>query len=128
MKRYLRGTEMQIVRFIDGIPQTDKKLNGYYELKKKQDRNGRFLQKYWALMAFTAFNIPHGTDMQINLDNASKEMLHEIIKSIRGVESISFAKMSEDEFKDHYSAVLDECSKIIGASPDVVIEELVGFF
>jgi hypothetical protein len=118
----------EIIQFIDGIPQTNKKLNGYFEVQKKQDRNGKFLKKYWELMAFTAHHIPEGINYNVNLDNCTKDLLHEIIKGIQGVESISFAKMTEDDFNKHYSNTLDHCCKLLGTSPEIVIQELVGFF
>ena len=117
-----------ILEFKYGVPQTNDKLNGFYEVKKKQDRNGRFLKKYWALINFTAFHMPEGIKYTIDLSNCTPDTLHEIIKDIQCVESISFGKMSEDDFSKHYSDTLDHCCKLLGTSPEVVIQELTNFF
>lgn len=118
---------MNIVEFKNNVPQTSKPLNGFYELKRKQERNGRFLSKYWLLCSFTAYHMPEGSKIEVDMSNPSKEMMSEVIKSIRGVKSVSFAKMSEDDFKEHYSRTLDECCKLLGTSAETVINELVGF-
>ena len=117
----------EILQFINNVPQTNRVLNGYYEIQKKQDRNGKFLAKYWALCEFTAFHMPEGTKIEIDLSNCTKEMMSEIVKSIRGVESISYAKMSEEQFEKHYSDMLDECCKLLRLAPETVINDLVGF-
>ena len=117
-----------IIEFINGVPQTDKPLNGYYEVKKKQDRNGLFLAKYWKLLQFTAFHIPEKYKIEMDLSYCSKEMLHEVLKQARGVESVSFAKMTEEQFSEHYSAVLDQCCAILGTKPETVIQELTSYF
>ncbi len=117
-----------IVEFKNGIPQTNDTLNGFYEVKKKQDRNARHLKKYWALINFTAHHLPEGIAYTVDLNNCGPDLLHEIIKSIQGVESISFGKMSQDKFNEHYSDTLDHCCKLLGTSPEIVIEELTNFF
>jgi hypothetical protein len=117
-----------IVEFRNGVPVTDKPLNGFYEVKKKQERNGRFLKKYWSLIGFTAHNIPEGIKYTIDLSNVSQDALHEIIKDIQGIESISFGKMTEEKFSEHYSNTLDHCCKLLGTSPEIVVEELTGYF
>jgi len=117
-----------IIQFINGVPQTNKKLNGYYEIKKKQERNGKFLAKYWKLLEFTAFNMPHGATIEIDLSNATKELLHETTKSSSGIESVSFAKMSEEEFGEHYSRVVDQCCSMLRTTAKKVLDNLVGFF
>ena len=119
---------MIIIEFKNSAPITNKPLNGFYEVSKKQERNGKFLRKYWSLMDFTAFNLPEGLKYTIDLSLCTKEMLHEIIKSIQGVESISFAKMKEDDFEKYYSDTLDHCCKLLGVAKETVINELVGYF
>lgn len=117
----------EIIKFVNNIPQTQKPLNGFYEIQRKQDRNGRFLKKYWTLISFVCFHMPEGAKIEIDLSNCSKEMMSETIKSIRGVKSVSFAKMTEEQFQEHYSRTLDECCKLLGLAPETVINELVGF-
>jgi len=116
-----------IVEFRNGQPVTDKPLNGFYELKKKQERNGQHLKKYWSLINFTAHHLPEGMTYTVDLSNCKPELLHEIIKTIQGVESVSFGKMSQEQFNEHYSDTLDHCSKLIGVAPETVINELVGY-
>jgi hypothetical protein len=117
-----------IVEFKDGVPQTNERLNGFFELKKKQERNGRHLRKYWSLMNLTASNLPEGMTYTVDLSNCKPELLHEIIKTIQGVESVSFGKMSQGQFNEHYSDTLDHCCKLLGTSPETVINELTGYF
>ena len=119
---------MNIIEFRDNVPVTNDKLNGFYKVQKKQNRNGKFLKKYWALIGFTAFHMPEDITYEVDVSNGSKEMLHEILKEIQGVESISFSKMSEQDFENHYSDTLDHCCKLLGASPETIIQELTQFF
>ena len=116
-----------IVEFKNGVPVTDRILNGYYEVKKKQDRNGKHLKKYWSLMNFTDFHLPEEMTYTVDLSNCKPELFHEIIKDIQGVESVSFGKMSQEQFNEYYSDTLDHCCKLLGTSPETVINELVGF-
>jgi len=116
-----------IVEFKNGVPQTNGPLNGFYEVKKKQERNGSHLRKYWALINLTAHNLPEGMTYTVDLSNCKPELLHEIIKTIQGVESVSFGKMSQEQFNEHYSNTLDHCCKLLGVAPEAVIKELVGF-
>jgi len=117
-----------ILEFRNSVPATDKPLNGFFEVKKKQERNGRHLKKYWSLINFTAHHLPEGMTYTVDLSNCKPELLHEIIKTIQGVESVSFGKMSQEAFNDHYSDTLDHCCKLIGVAPEAVIEELTNFF
>lgn len=117
-----------IIEFKDNVPQSNTVLNGFYEVQKKQNRNGRFLKKYWKLLEFISFNIPEGIEYTVSLDNITKEHLHEILKQIQGVESVSFAKMTEQDFERHYSDTLDHCCKLLRVAPEVVIDELTRFF
>jgi len=119
---------LNIVEFRNGVAQTNKPLNGFYEMKKKQDRNGKFLSKYWKLLDFTAHHIPEGIVYTVDLSNADKELLHGIIKDIQGVESVSFAKMIEEDFEKYYSNVLDHCCQLLKTQKETVIKELTGFF
>ena len=118
---------MNIIEFKNGVPISEKPLNGFYEVKKKQERNGKHLKKYWSLMNFTAHHLPEGMTYTVDLSNCKPELLHEIIKTIQGVESVSFGKMTQEQFNEHYSDTLDHCSKLIGVAPEAVIQELVGF-
>lgn len=116
------------MEFKNGVPQTNEPLNGFFELKKKQKRNGSHLRKYWALMNLTASNLPEGMTYTVDLSNCKPELLHEIIKTIQGVESVSFGKMSQEKFDEHYSDTLDHCCKLLGTSPETVINELTSYF
>ena len=118
---------MKVIEFKNGIPVTDKVLNGFYEVQKKQNRNGRFLKKYWKLIEFTMHHMPEDITYTVEVSHCTKEMLHEIFKELQGVDSIAFGKMSEEEFEKHYSNTLDHCCKLLGTSEETVIKELVSF-
>ena len=119
---------MAIIEFRNGVPVTDKPLNGFYEVTKKRDqRKAQFTAKYWKLLDFTAFHMPEGITYTIDLSNASKEALHEIIKDIQSVKSVAHDKMNTDDFQKHYSDTLDHCCKLLRTSRESVINELVGF-
>jgi hypothetical protein len=79
-------------------------------------------------MNFTTHHLPEGMTYTVDLSNCKPELLHEIIKTIQGVESVSFGKMTQEKFDEHYSDTLDHCCKLLGTSPEVVIDELVNFF
>lgn len=118
-----------IVEFKDGVPQTNKVLNGFYEVVKKRDqRKAGLTSKYWVLLEFTAFNMPEGMTYTVDLSNANKETLGIIMKQIQGVGSVSHDKMTNEDFQKHYSDTLDHCCKLLGASPETIINELTGYF
>ena len=119
---------MNIVQFIDGVPQTDKKLNGYFELKKKQPRNGRFLAKYWKLCSFLAEHIPHGFSFTVTRELSTKDDAHELFKDLANIESVSFSKLTEEQFSQHYSNALDVCCSVLGSEKEETINQLTGYF
>ena len=119
---------MNVVQFIDGVPQTDKKLHGYFEMRRKQDRNGRFLAKYWKLCNFLAEHIPHGFSFTVTRELSTKDDSNLLFKDLANVDSVGFAKLTEEEFNEHYSHALDVCCKILGNEKETVIQELVNYF
>jgi len=120
---------LNIVEFRNGVAQTNKPLNGFYEVTKKRDqRKAKFTAKYWKLLDFTAHHMPEGMTYTVDLSNATKEFMHLIMKQIQGVDSVSHQNMSNEDFKRVYSNVLDHCCQLLKTQNKTVIKELTGFF
>ena len=79
-------------------------------------------------MNFASHHLPEGMTYTVDLNNCKPELLHEIIKTIQGVESVSFGKMDQEKFNRHYSDTLDHSCKLLGTSPETVINELASYF
>ena len=101
--------------------------DGSYELEVVKKRNCKLLAKYWKLLQFACYHMPEGMKYTIDLSNCTKEAFHEILKNVEGKESVSFGKMSEDEFRQHYSRTLDLICGLLSVEKEDVINELVSY-
>jgi len=114
---------------------SEKVKDGEYMVELKKPRNYRFLKKYFKLIDFTLYHLPEIFEYSVSLFGVeiakvpitSKDSLHGLFKYFMGVETISFAGMTEDEFSEFYSKALDICCRILGAKEEDVIRELVSF-
>lgn len=103
-----------------------KPLGTLIEAPFKEPRNGKLLRKWWALCGYLA---EHHSGFP-NSEKASKWMLRQLgyyteVRTSRGVEkiedSISFAKMDEEDFSKLYDKACDLLCEII---PHVTNEQV----
>lgn len=123
---------------------TGKVLQG----KFTQPRNPRFHRKFFALLqvGFDAWEPPEaeyrGLPVQKNFDRFRKDCViaagyYEVVSNLRGevraeAKSISFGRMSEDEFRKLYSAVANVLLQRVlktytREDLDRVVDQIVGF-
>lgn len=108
------------------------KLGEDYECEIKNPRNYMFLKKFFAMI-----NIGHvNTSLDMPFEAYRKYMImkagyFKAYQTPKGVfyepESISFANMSQDEFEEVYSRVLDKVIEDIGSDRDTIERQLVSF-
>jgi len=104
------------------------------EIDIKTPRNIRFHRKFFALINL-AFENQHNyikqEDLREDLTIAAgfyTERTNYLTQETKLVaDSISFAKMNDEEFSKVYNAVLDCVWRFLGASKEDVINELIGF-
>ena len=103
------------------------------EIDIKQPRNYKFLKKFHALVNMIFEN----QDIYDNIEHLRKDLtilagyydehpnFHgEIVKTAK---SISFAKMTEEEFSDLYSKFCDTIIKVMGWSQELIEENIESF-
>jgi len=108
------------------------KLGNDYEADIRNPRNIGFHKKFFALI-----NVGHeNTSLEMPFDTYRKYMIMKAgyFKSYttpKGTyyeaDSISFASMSQDQFEDVYSRVLDKIIEDIGATKEDIENQLVTF-
>jgi len=124
------------MEFRDNVPVTNKRLHGFYEIKKKKERKGRFLNKYFKLCEFTSEHLPAYFEFQISvfdvevasIEISNKETMHTFFKFMSGTDSVAFDKLPEEDFEKHYDKTLDIACRLLRTEKETVINELVNFF
>ena len=105
-----------------------------YFFEVKQERNIGFHRKFFALIKMIYENQDHYN----NFDKLRKDLIisagyydeHTTIwgEVVQEAKSISFAKMSEDDFQKLYSDVLDEIVKHFNFEKELIIQNVEQFF
>ena len=121
---------------VDNVILSEVVKDGSYHVEIKQPRNIKFHRKYWKLIEFTLHHLPEKFNYTVSLMGVNvaevainnKDTLHCLFKYLLGVESISFASMSESDFKEFYGRSLDICCRLLGTSEETVIKELTHYF
>lgn len=132
-----RNTLSGLVPLFDSDSDEKKKLklNKHYQCEVKLIRNPKFHAKYFALL-----NVGHRNSQ--NLDHLPFDVYRKVIimragfvevyKTDKGdlyePKSISFGKMSEDEFQDVYSRSLDVIVEDLGCTSEEIENEIRSFF
>lgn len=134
MKIYCRNTISGLVPLYpaDFDSKRKLKLGQDYECEIKNPRNIGFHKKFFALL-----NIGHeNTQLDMPMDAYRKYItikagFYNAYSTPKGLfydaKSISFASMSQDEFEDVYSRVLDKIIDDIGATKEDIEEQLLNF-
>lgn len=109
------------------------KLNEEYLCEVKQPRNLKFHRKFFALLQLVFNN-------QEKIDNFEdfraiiimKAGFYRQIETEKGIiwlpKSISFAKMSAENFENLYSKTLDICGKYINLESETLRQEVENFY
>jgi len=108
------------------------RLGQDYEVEVKNPRNVGFHRKFFALL-----NIGHeNTQLDMPMDAyrryiTIKAGYYNAYQTPKGLfydaKSISFASMSQDEFEEVFSRVLDKIIEDIGATKEAITEQLINF-
>ena len=110
------------------------KINHLYQCKVTQPRNVKFHRKYFALINLVYQNqerYDNSDDLRHDLTIASGYFRLSVDlkgNEVKKAKSISFAKMTEYEFGELYSATLDAIVKYFGFDKESMIEEIEQFF
>lgn len=134
MKFYCRNTLQGLVPLFPSDYDEKRKLRlgQDYEVEVKNPRNVGFHRKFFALL-----NIGHeNTQLDMPMDAyrryiTIKAGYYNAYQTPKGLfydaKSISFASMSQDEFEEVFSRVLDKIIKDIGATKEDITEQLINF-
>ena len=115
-----------------------KKIKGMsmVECDIKQPRNIKFHRKFFALINLVYQNQPEEATIQ-NIDHLRKYLtkragFYDTIETPTGTiyeaKSISFAKMSQDDFDNLYDAILDTIVKIYAWDRDDIADSIADFY
>jgi hypothetical protein len=110
------------------------KVDQTYVCKVSQPRNVKFHRKYFALINLVYSNqerYDNSDDLRHDLTIASGYYRRSVDlqgNEVKKAKSISFAKMTEFEFSELYSATLDAIVKYFGFDKEAMIEEIEQFF
>jgi len=110
------------------------KLNEIYECEIKQPRNLKFHRKFFALLTMVFEN----QERYDNMEHLRKDLIiasghYDLRYNLEGVEiyeakSISFANMTEFEFGELYSSVIDAIVKYFNFDRQDIVENIEQFF
>lgn len=108
------------------------KLGQDYELEIKNPRNVGFHRKFFALLNIghenSSLDMPFETYRKYMLVKAGYFTPYQTPKGIYyDPHSISFTNMSQDEFEEVYSRVLDKVIEEIGVTKEDVEKQLINF-
>ena len=108
------------------------KLGQDYEVEIKNPRNIGFHKKFFALLNIghenTKLDMPFETYRKYLIMKAGFFTAYQTPKgTYYDPDSISFAAMSQDEFEEVYSRVLDKIIEDIGATKDEIEKQLISF-
>jgi len=108
------------------------KLGQDYEVEIKNPRNVGFHRKFFALLNIghenTSLDMPFDTYRKYITIKAGYYNAYTTPKGLfYDAVSISFSSMSQDEFEDVYSRVLDKVIEDIGATAEDINEQLINF-
>ena len=134
MKLFVRNTISGLVPLYpsDFDQKRKLKLGQDYEVDIKNPRNVGFHRKFFALL-----NIGHeNTSLDMPFDTYRKYItikagFYNAYTTPKGLfydaVSISFSSMTQDEFEDVYSRVLDKVIEDIGVTKEEIQEQLINF-
>ncbi|MDR9419472.1 hypothetical protein [Gracilimonas sp.] len=118
-----------------------------FECKSIDQRNYRFLQKYWALVDMILQNLPESVENNLMQNHQfrikTKEDVHFYIKLKNGyvekryindkgnvgweVKSIAFGKMKPEEFEEFFSKAVDTACELLTVGSDDIMKEIMNF-
>lgn len=139
----------------NAIPATDKDMKAYnkigegevFEANSIDQRNYRFLQKYWALVDMILQNLPESVENNLMQNHQfrikTKDDVHFYIKLKNGyvekryindkgnvgweVKSIEFGKMNPEEFEEFFSKAVDTACELLTVESDDIMREIMAF-
>lgn len=117
------------------------------EAKSIDQRNYKFLKKYWSLVGVVLQNLPESVENNLRENHQfriqSKEDVHFYIKLKNGyvekryinakgnvgweVKSIAFGKMSPEEFEEFFSKAVDTACELLTVESDDIMREILNF-
>lgn len=112
MKKKVDELSALIDRFLEWYkrPHTDdeitagkrKLISTIQQIFASSGRNPEHLRKYWAWINWASENAPQTILDQFGVSHISPDLLHNLLKIKFETESISFAKMTEEEFNVYH--------------------------
>lgn len=105
-----------------------------YVYEYKKPRNLKFLRKFFALINLVYANQDHyNNDDHLRYDLLIRAGYYDVHYDFEGKEivkarSISFDKMTEEEFNDCYNAVVRVVTGAFGILPETIEEEILQYF
>ena len=136
MKLLCKNTEHGLIPLYPSDFEEKKKLklNEVYSFEIKKERNYEFLKKFMALCKVGMLNSKY-VEMPLNTYRkyaTIKAGYYEIYQTPKGnfveAKSISFAKMTEEEFQEVYNRVLDFIIIDTEATKEDIEKNLLNFF
>jgi hypothetical protein len=108
------------------------KLGQDYEAEIKNPRNVGFHRKFFALVNLghenTSLDMPFETYRKYLIMKAGYFKIYQTPKGVYyEPDSISFGSMSQDQFEEVYSRVLDKVIEDIGTTKDEIEKQLINF-
>jgi hypothetical protein len=132
MEIYMIKTEQGLKPLYPSDLEAFNKLKGEYKVTVTNPRNYRFHKKYFALL-----NLAFANQDQFDEFTAFRYIIqmkagyYTPVKTDKGVaylpDSISFAKMSEEDFSELYNKVLDIICELLDVSDSEIEKELLAF-
>jgi len=134
MKLFCRNTISGLVPLFpaDFDEKRKLKLGQDYEVDVRNPRNVGFHRKFFAMLNIghenTQLNMPFDAYREIMTIKAGYFNAYETPKGVYyQPKSISFASMSQDEFEEFYSRVMDQVIDDIGITSKEIEDQLINF-
>ena len=134
MKIFLKNTLHGLIPLYNSDLEEKKKLklNEVYVAEVKRPRNYQFHKKFFALLNLAHSNTSLDMPFEAYREYVTmKAGFFEVYNTHKGqffkAKSISFSNMSEDEFEEVYSRVLDVIVEDLGTTEQEIIDNLQSF-
>lgn len=134
MRLFCQNTMTGLVPLYDSDFDEKKKLQigVVYECEIKHPRNYRFLKKFMALVKLGCHNskmdLPFDVYREVVTMRAGFVEIHDTGKGLHyRPKSIAFASMSEAQFQDVYSRVMDVIIQDIGSTTEEIEKQVLSF-
>lgn len=136
--KYIRESRQLQPEYRSDFDELNKlKNNVVYKWDVKEQRNYKFLKKFFALLNLTHQNLSEPySDYWRSFEDFREILLmkagfYHTIKTEKGIiyraDSISFSSMDEIKFQEVYNRVCDECCKLLDVNKPTIEAEILNF-